>query len=61
MVVVLCQEHLGVYAEKMVCRKKERFNIRDVLMDNPRGLMGISRMDRMSNARIRKQYGVAKG
>ena len=30
-------------------------------MNNLRGLLGIRRMDRVSNARIRELYGVKKG
>ena len=30
-------------------------------MDNLRGLLGITRMDRVPNARIRELYGVRKG
>ena len=30
-------------------------------MDNPRGLLGIRRMDRVPNAWIRELYGVRKG
>ena len=30
-------------------------------MDNLKGLLGVRRMDRVPNARIRELYGVAKG
>ena len=35
-------------------RKKERFRVKAVQMDNLRGLLGIRRMDRVPNAQIRK-------
>ena len=34
--------------------------VRAVQMDNIRGLLGIRRMDRVPNARIRELYGVTK-
>ena len=39
----------------------KRSRIRDVQMDNLRGLLGIRRMDRVPNARIRELCGVMKG
>ena len=42
-------------------REKERSRIRAVRMDNLRGLLGIKRMDKVPNARIRQLYGVTKG
>ena len=39
---------------------KERFRIRAVRMDNLRGFLGIRRMDRVLNARIRGLCGVTK-
>ena len=47
--------------ETMLWKEKERFRIRAVQMDNLRGLLGIRRMDRVSNARIRELCGVKKG
>ena len=40
--------------EKVVWRETERFRIRSVYMDNLRGLLGIRRMDKVPNARIRQ-------
>ena len=48
-------------SETMLWREKERFRIRAVQMDNLRGLLGIMRMDRVPNARIRDMCGVMKG
>ena len=36
------------------CKEKERSRIGAVQMDNPKGSLGIRRMDRIPNARIRK-------
>ena len=41
--------------------KEERSRIRAVQMDNLRGLLGIRRMDRVQNARIRELCRVKKG
>ena len=41
--------------------KEERSRIRVVQMDNLRGLVGIRRMDKVPNARIRELCGVTKG
>ena len=40
---------------------KERFRIKAMEMDNPRGLLGIRKMDRVPKARIRELCGVKKG
>ena len=49
-------------SKTMVGREKKRSRIRTVqMMDNLRGLLGIRRMDRVLNARIRKLCGVGKG
>ena len=40
---------------------KERSRIRDIQMDNLRGLLDIRRMDRVLNARIRELCRVKKG
>ena len=41
--------------------EKEISKIRAVQMDNLRGLLGIRRIDRVPNARIKEFYGVTKG
>ena len=41
--------------------EKERSRIRTVQMDNHRGLLGIKRMDRVPNSRIRELCGAKKG
>ena len=41
------------FSETMLWKDKERSTIRDVQMDNLRGLLGIRRMDRILNAKIR--------
>ena len=40
-------------SETMLWKKKERFKIRAVKMDNIRGLLDIRRMDGVPNARLR--------
>ena len=45
----------------MLWREKEGCRMRAVQMDNLRGLLGIRRMDRVPNARIRELCGVRKG
>ena len=45
----------------MLWKEKERSRVRVVQMDNLRGLLGIKRMDRIPNARIRELCGVKKG
>ena len=45
----------------MVQMENERSWIRAVQMDNLRGLLGISRMDKVPNVRIREFCGVMKG
>ena len=47
--------------DTMLWNEKERSRIRDVQMDNLRGLLGIMRMDRVPNAWIRELCGVMKG
>ena len=39
--------------ETIIWRKKERSSIRVVQMDNLRGLLGIRKIDKVPNARIR--------
>ena len=48
-------------SETVLWKEKERSRIRAVQMDNLRGLLGIRRMDRVQNARIRELCGVTKG
>ena len=38
----------------VIWREKERSRVRAAQMDNLRGLLGIRRMDRVPNARIRE-------
>ena len=47
-------------SETMIWREKERSRIRAVEMDNIRGLLGIRRMNKFPNARIRQLCGVTK-
>ena len=47
-------------SETMIWREKERSRVRAVLMNNLRGLLGIRRMDKVPNARIKELSGVAK-
>ena len=47
-------------SETMIWREKDRSRIRVVQMDNLRGVLGIRKMDKVSNARIRQLCGVAK-
>ena len=44
--------------ETMLWKEKERIRVRAVQMDNLRELLGINRMDRVPNARIRELCGV---
>ena len=48
-------------SEKMLRNEKERSRIRAVQMGNFRGLLGIRRMDRVPNPRIRELCGAKKG
>ena len=47
-------------SETMIWREKERSRIKAVQMDNLRGLMGIRRMDKVPNPRIRQLCRVTK-
>ena len=47
-------------SETRVWREKERSRIRAVQMDNLRGLLGIRRIERVSNTWIRDLCGVMK-
>ena len=47
--------HVLMYGnETMLWKEKERFRIMAVQIDNLRGLLGIRRMDRIPNTRIRE-------
>ena len=48
-------------SEKMIWRGKDRSRIRVVQMDNFRGLLGIRRMDKVPDARIRVIQGDERG
>ena len=48
-------------SETMLWKEKKRPRIRAAQMDNLRGLLGIKRMNRVSNARIRELCGVTNG
>ena len=52
---------LAFGSETIIWRKKEKFRIRAVHMESLRGLLGIRRMDKVQNARIRHFCGVTKG
>ena len=45
-------------SEKKIWRKKEKYRVNAVQRDNPRGMLGIRRMDSMSNVQIRGFLGV---
>ena len=45
----------------MICKEKETSRIRAIQIDNLRGLLGIRRMDKVPNARIRELRVVTKG
>ena len=45
----------------MLWREKERSRVRDVQMENLRGLLCIRRMDKVPNARIEELCRVRKG
>ena len=48
-------------SETMILKKEERSRIRAVHMDKIRSLLGIRRMDRVPNARIKELCGIVKG
>ena len=48
-------------SETELWKEKENSRVRAVQMDNLKSLIGIRRMDRAPNARIRKLCGVKKG
>ena len=47
-------------SETILWKEKEKSRIRGIQMDNLLGLLGIRRMDRVSNTQIRELYGVKK-
>ena len=47
--------------EAIIWKQKERSMVRIIQIDNLRGLQGIRKMDKVSNARIREFWGVTKG
>ena len=47
-------------SETMLWKEEERSRVRAVQMDNLRGLLGVRRMDRIPNARIRELCEVRK-
>ena len=47
--------------ETMIWRMKERSRVKDVQMDNLRGLLGIRRIHRVPNSLIRELCRVRKG
>ena len=48
-------------SETTLWKEKERSRLRAVQMDKIRGLLDISKMDRVPNARVRELRGVKKG
>ena len=48
-------------SETMIWRENERSRIRNLKMEDLRGLLGISRMDKVPNAQLRELCGVMKG
>ena len=48
-------------SKTILWKEKERSRIRAVQIDNLRGLLGIKRMDRVPNVRIREFCGMMKG
>ena len=48
-------------SETVLWKEKERSRIRDVQMDNLRGLLVTRRMNKVLNAQIREFCGVRKG
>ena len=54
-------EPVLMYGSETMLWKEERSRVRAVQMDNLRGLLGIRRIDRVPNARIRDLCGVKKG
>ena len=48
-------------SETVIWKDEERYRIRDVQTNNILGLVGIRRMDKLPNSRIKDLYGVTKG
>ena len=62
----VCMRHCsGLFlmygSETMIWKEKERSRIRAVQIYNLRGFLGIRRMDKVPNARIKELYRVTKG
>ena len=53
--------HVLMYCSDTMIWKKGRSRIRAEKMDNLRGLLGIKRMDKVTNAQIRELCGVNQG
>ena len=47
--------------DSMKWKEEERSGIRDVQMDNLRGLLGVMKMVKIPNAQIKELYAVMKG
>ena len=47
-------------SETVIWEEKERSRIKTVQIDNLRGLLGVRRMDKVPNVRIREFCGVSK-
>ena len=47
-------------SETLTWKGKEKYRIKAVQVDNLKGFLGIRRMDRVPNARIRELCGVTK-
>ena len=45
-----------VIAMELIWKKKNRFRMRAVHMDNLRGLLGIRRMDKVPNTQLRELF-----
>ena len=48
-------------SDTILWREKERSRIRNIQMDNLRGMLGIRRIDRVPNARINELCRVTRG
>ena len=48
-------------SETILWKEKERYSSKAVKMDNLSGLLGVRRMDKVLNTRIRELWGVTKG
>ena len=52
---------IALGSETVIWKEKESSRIRVVQMDNLKSLLGIKRMDKVTNTRIRELCGVTKG